>query len=139
MSGLVDVVVVTAGDIVPTEEVTLTSLVSSEETKATVSVLETITNDSSVAIGESTIPSKLEKTVLIEEQQEQPPPQPKEELEIVQKANEDEEVIGDVVDQFDKAVTLNPQNTSSLQQIQAVPSHLSAGIHLSHISILVPF
>ena len=110
--------VVTA-DIVPT--------VSSEETKATAIVPETITSESSGGIGETTIPSELEKTVIVEEQQEQPP-QPREELEIVQKANDDDEVIGDVVDQFDKAVTLNPQNTSSLQQIQAVPSHLSAGI-----------
>ena len=121
MSGLVDVV---TADIVPT--------VSSEETKATAIVPETITSESSVAIGETTIPSEPEKTVIVEEQQEQPPSQPREELEIVQKANDDDEVIGDVVDQFDKAVTLNPQNTSSLQQIQAVPSHLSAGIISSY-------
>lgn len=39
--------------------------------------------------------------------------------------------MGDVVDQFDKAVTLGSQNDGSLQQIQAVQSHLSAGIMFS--------
>jgi hypothetical protein len=106
MSGLVDVA---------------TDIASSEETKAIAPVPETDTSDVPAII--PTIPSTEQ------EQNQQHLIQPREELEIVQKANDDE-AIGDVVDQFDKAVTLNSQNTSSLQQIQAVPSHLSAGINL---------
>ena len=122
MSGLVDVV---PTDIVP---VISTSVVSSEETKTTAIVAATTTSESSDAVGTLAeenviIPSELK----IAEKQEQP----REEVEIVQKANEDDEVIGDVVNQFDKAVTLNPQKT--MQQIQAVPSHLSAGMHRSYI------
>jgi len=74
------------------------------------------------------LPSELETAGLIEETQEQP----REEVEIVQETKEDDEVIGDVVDQLDNAVMLNPQNT--MQQIQAVLSHLSAGMHLSYLS-----
>ena len=138
MSGLVDVGIETAapaGNSV--------SIISSEETKGTTATVpETVNSDSSVSIG--TLPGENvplennEKAVVVEEkQQEQIQQQPREELEIVQKANEDDEVIGDVVDQFDKAVTLNPQNTNSLQQIQAVQSHLSAG-RIDHSYVLLP-
>ena len=136
MSGLVDVGIETAapaGNSV--------SIISSEETKGTTATVpETVNCDSSVSIGENVSLENNEKAVVVDEKQQeqiQQQQQPREELEIVQKANEDDEVIGDVVDQFDKAVTLNPQNTNSLQQIQAVQSHLSAGI-IDHSYLLLP-
>ena len=140
MSGLVDVVT----EIAPVISATT---VSSEETKATAAIAADAVTIGTVTVpGEDVatiIPSESEKVVSVEEKQEpeQPPEpqQPREELEIVQKANEDDEVIGDVVDQFDKAVTLNPQSTSSLQQIQAVQSHLSAGIDHSYLQLPIAF
>ena len=140
MSGLVDVVT----EIAPVISATT---VSSEETKATAAIAADAVTIGTVTVpGEDVatiIPSESEKVVSVEEKQEpeQPPEpqQPREELEIVQKANEDDEVIGDVVDQFDKAVTLNPQSTNSLQQIQAVQSHLSAGIDHSYLQLPIAF